>query len=302
MRGALQRRLPVVLQQRDFLLLWIALLAEGLRHPDDRRRRRLAGLLDQPLGVRPRPDRPLRVPAAAPARAPGRPSRRPAPAPARLRDRARARRLRDGAPPRGHDRRREAALAVPRARGGQRRLGGDREPRGTRARPLARPVRADPERDGVALDRLPVRDGRRPGARRPALRPQRGVGLRGRRRHARDRRRGAARGTRARRAPARDEGARALERARGDQVHPADAGDARRDLARPVRRALRRRDRAAAALREADPPHRPARPRRAAQRAGGRRAARRRDARPPARSGGTPARRCSPSSRRSASR
>ena len=278
----MRHRLPVVLQQRDFLLLWIALVAEAFGIQMIAVAVGLAGLLDQSLGVRPRPDRPLRVPAAAPARAPCRASRRPAPAPARLRDRARARRLRHGTPPRGHDCGRKAALALPRARGGQRRLRRDREPGGTRPRPLARSVRADPERDGVALDRVPVRNRCRPGARRPPLRPQRGVGLRVRRRHARDRRRSARRGKGARRAGAGNEGAGALERARGDQVHQANARHARCDLARSVRRSLRRCDRAAAALREADPPHGPARPRSAAQRARGRRAPRRVHARPQA--------------------
>ena len=53
----LQRRLPGRAAGRDFLLLWIALARRGLRHADDRGRDRLAGLRDQPLGVRPRPDR-----------------------------------------------------------------------------------------------------------------------------------------------------------------------------------------------------------------------------------------------------
>ena len=62
-------------------------------------------------------------------------------------------------------------------------------------------------------------------------------------------------------------------------LHPRDAGDPRRDHARPVRGAVRRRGRAAAALREVDPSHRAVRARRAAQHGRGRRAGRRHPAR-----------------------
>ena len=56
------------------------------------------------------------------------------------------------------------------------------------------------------------------------------------------------------------------------QIRPQQSGDPRHDLARPVRRAARRRHRAAADLCARHPRHRPARPRHPARRARGRRA------------------------------
>ena len=89
----------------------------GARRADGRRRRRLAGLRDPPLGVRPGPDRARGVRAAAAAHAPRGPPRRPLLAPAALRrsdgdhDSGRA------APARRLPERRRRALALPRPRG-----------------------------------------------------------------------------------------------------------------------------------------------------------------------------------------
>ena len=123
--------------------------------------------------------------------------------------------------------------------------------------------------------RSPARRGRgRPRARRPALRRAARARLRqsrpccsrGAPRRACSRARAAPR--RALTGPRRP-GWRVLGR---DPLHPRHAGSARRDLARPLRRALRRRGGAAAGVRALDPPHRPGRARRPAQRAGRRRA------------------------------
>ena len=159
-------------------------------------------------------------------------------------------RLRDGAPPRGDDRGRKAALAVPRARGGERRRRGDREP-GRRARsgPRSSPSSCSRARWRCARSRSSPAPSSGPalGGLLFALNEESvyvvaavmlaiGVAALVAAREPDERAAG-------------DEGAGALERARGDQVHPANAGDARCDHARPVRRPLRRRDRAAAALR-----------------------------------------------------
>ena len=83
--------------------------------------------------------------------------------------------------------------------------------------------------------------------------------------------------------------------------HPADEGALRRDLARPLRRALRRRGRAAPDLREGHPRGRADRARVPAHRAGRGRVRRGPRHRPPARYDGVPGRSCSSSSRASAS-
>ena len=78
---------PPALQQRDFGFLWSAILVDALRREHDRRRGRLAGVRDPQEPARPRPGRPLRVPAAADPRAAGRQPRRPRAAPADRGDR-----------------------------------------------------------------------------------------------------------------------------------------------------------------------------------------------------------------------
>ena len=158
-RGWLER-LPPALRRRDYALLWVALLVEGLG----------AQMVAVAVGwqvfaihhsrARPRPDRARRVRAAAAARASGRAPRRPllAPAPSsRPRSRSRssstllpARRQPDRrAPSSGRSSCSPSAIGV-RDRDRQRRAG-------ARAAGDARPVRPDRERDGAALDRVPDR-------------------------------------------------------------------------------------------------------------------------------------------------
>ena len=148
----------------------------GARRADGRRRGRLAGLRDPPLAARPRPDRARRVrrrcrcsrfrPGSSPTA-----SRGGCSFAGRDRDR---RSLVALAAARRQPQRRDAALALPRARG-RRPASPTRSatPPGARAAGDGRAVRPDRERDGAALDRLPGRDDRRAGDRRPAVRRSR---------------------------------------------------------------------------------------------------------------------------------
>ena len=122
------------------------------------------------------------------------------------------------------------------------------------ARPAGRP------RQGIraALDRLPALGDRRPGARRPAVRAPSRARLRGVRpcsRSSRSRPSCNAGGPRRRGRGL----ARPRERPRRRSARPAYAGAPRGDLARPLRRALRRRGGAAAGVRARHPGGRPRR-------------------------------------------
>ena len=247
--------------------------------------------------LRPRPDRARRVRAAAAARAPGRAisptaSRAGSSSPASpaLDDRGRRAACSSSALT-GAAR----ALAVPRARGRASGRERDRHARRRgRCRPMLVPFEPDRERDGAALDRVPGRRCRRARDRRPALRapPELVYGVGGRAAHVRPRLHPRSSASRARERRA-SRGAGPRQPARRHPLHPPDAGPARRDLARPLRRAVRRRVALLPRLRAVDPPHGPGRPRPAAQRARRRRAARRRACSRAARSAATPARRCS---------
>ncbi len=245
----------------------------------------MGGLRAAPERARPRLDRTGRVPAAVRAGAAGRPPGRPRSAPADLRRvagdrghgrcRSRARELV------GYDRR----LAVPGARGGIRCRDGARDARLGRDAADARWPRAAAERDDAALDRGPAGLGGRSGARRSAVRRLAVVRLPARGRGVRDRI-----GDRARDAPAAGcrgprsrpgAGGGRPQRARRAALRLADADPARCDPARPARGAVRRRGRAAAAVRPLDPARRTDGARLPARGAGDRGAVRRRGHHPP---------------------
>ena len=174
-RGAMRRSvrscLPAALQRPRLLPALVGARRRELRHPDGRRRRRLAGLRRPPPAFRPRSGRALRVPADARCWR-CRPVSSPTTSPGKLvfagamRSTALVALLLLGVTING----RRPAVALPRARGGQRASPGDRLAGGPRTRRHARAVGAAAERAGAALDRVPERNRRRAGARRAPLR------------------------------------------------------------------------------------------------------------------------------------
>ena len=141
------------------------------------------------------------------------------------------------------------------------------------ARPATRARRRARKRTRAALGRLADRGRQRPGARRPALRRE----LRGRvrSRHGPVRavvpRRGADAALEDPGGAGRRPRARATQRPARNPLHPRHEDPARRDHARPVRRAVRRLGRTPAPLRTLDPAHGADRPGGAAKRDRGRR-------------------------------
>ena len=156
-------RLPPALRRRDYALLWVALARRRARRADGRGRGRLAGLRDPPLAVRPRADRAGRVRAAARARAAGRPSRRPrsragASSPPRCGRRSSWSRCCSSSSPLNGATQLWPFLVLAAGVGVATAIA---MPPGRALPAIARPARADRERDGAALDRVPDRDGRR---------------------------------------------------------------------------------------------------------------------------------------------
>ena len=267
LRRGVRRRLPPALQQRDFGFLWSAILsmrfAENMiavavgwqvyaihKNPLDLGLVGLCEFLPLPL---------LALPAGQP--------RRPDAAPADRGDLADDHGRRRGRAARRHRRRCGRRLAVLPARRSDRRGERDRLAGEPGADPRGRTGRPRPERGRAAVGREHDRRDHRACGRRPALRLEArsglragGVPLRGRR-GVHDRAAGAA--PRARRG----RGGRPRRAGRGAALRLADEDAARRDHARSLRRALRRRDRAAADLRARHPPRRPGRARRPARRA-----------------------------------